>query len=108
MTHPDVDQEAVDQLRRRVGASTVEGTTVTEDVVDLASPQGHASTSARLKAKARSVATPVVAKVRYELDRATGGEVDSLRAEVAELRAEVSQLRAEHAAALAALQEDRR
>lgn len=107
MTHPDVDQEAVDQLRRRVGASAVEDTAAVIEAVGPA-PEVPGSTSARLKAKARQVATPVVAKVRYELDRATGGEVDSLRAEVAELRAEVSQLRAEHAAALAALEEDRR
>jgi hypothetical protein len=54
------------------------------------------------------VATPVVARVRHELDRAAVGEVTALRAEVAELRAELTRTRAEHAAAIAALQEDRR
>lgn len=103
MTHPDVDEEAVEDLRRRAGSPVP-----TDASADDPSPPGPATTSARLKARARQVATPVVARVRAELDRAAAGEVAALRSEVAELRAEVQRLRAEQAAALAALAEDRR
>jgi hypothetical protein len=66
------------------------------------------ASASKLKSKARRAATPVVARVRTELDRAASGEVAALRAEVAELRAEVTRLRAQHDAAIAALREDRR
>lgn len=107
MTHPAIDHDAVDRLRRRVGAPETP-TDAAPDASSDPAPAVPATTAARVKAKARQVATPVVARVRTELDRAASGEVESLRGEVAELRAELARLRAEHAAAIAALQEDHR
>lgn len=103
MTHPAVDQEAIELLRRRAGASGP--TDASAEPVPAPEPN---TTAARLKAKARQVATPVVARVRNELDRAAAGEIEALRAELDELRGEVNRLRAEHAAALAAYREDGR
>ncbi|MBK6855217.1 MAG: hypothetical protein IPG97_01255 [Microthrixaceae bacterium] len=102
VTYPVIDAEAVARLRTRVGAAQNQANL--EDTPLQSAPAG----TARIKAQARRVATPVVARVRSELDRATAGEVAALRAELAELRAEVTRLRAEQEAALAAQREDRR
>lgn len=59
-----------------------------------------------LKAKARRMAAPVVAKARQEIVRAAADDQANLRAEVAELRAELTRQRAEHAAAMAAINEE--
>lgn len=107
MTHPAVDPDAVERLRLGGGAAAP-ADAPTDASATHPQSAGPPTTAARLKAKARQVATPVVARVRSELDRAAGGEVEVLRSEVAELRAEVSRLRSEHAAAIAALQEDSR
>lgn len=108
MTHPAVDPDAVQRLRLGGGAANPAEAPTDASAVVPAGSTAPPSAAARLKAKARQVATPVVARVRTELDRAAGAEVEALRAEVAELRAEVGRLRSEHAAAMAALQEDRR
>lgn len=59
-----------------------------------------------LKAKARRLAEPVVARARHELVRAAADDQQALRAEVTELRAELVRQRAEHQAALAAINEE--
>ena len=106
-SHVAVDPEAVERLRARVGvagrgpSSVVPAGPRVEMVGPSEGPGG-------LKAQARKEATPVVARLRVELDRAAAGEVAALRSEVAELRAEIARLRAESEAAMAALREDRR
>lgn len=104
MTHPAVDLDAVARLRQRAGAPARLPDAVAASTNDSASVE---TTTAKLKARARRAATPVVAKLRYELDRAAAGEVSTLRAEVAELRSELARTRAECAAATAALHEER-
>ena len=59
-----------------------------------------------IKAKARRLAAPVVAKAREEIVRAAADDQVTLRAEVAELRDELRRQRAEHAAEIAALHEE--
>jgi len=59
-----------------------------------------------IKARARRLAAPVVAKARQEIHRAASDDQQALRAEVDELRAELARQRAEHAAAIAALNEE--
>jgi hypothetical protein len=59
-----------------------------------------------LKARARRLAAPVVAKARNEVVKATADDQLALRAEVAELRAELVRQRAEHQAELAAIHEE--
>ena len=59
-----------------------------------------------IKAKARRLAAPVVAKAREEIVRAAADDQVTLRAEVAELRDELTRQRAEHAAEIAALHEE--
>ena len=61
---------------------------------------------ATLKAKARKLAEPVLARARTEMARAANDDVAALRAEVVELREELERQRAEHAAAIAALHEE--
>lgn len=61
---------------------------------------------AGLKARARRLAAPVVAKAREEMVRAAADDRDAVRAELAELRVELARQRAEHAAAIAALNEE--
>jgi hypothetical protein len=115
-THPAIDDDAVARLRARAGAppATAEsGASPGPGSVSVpgSAPDGAplpAGRAAAWKARARQAATPVVARVRNELDRATSGEVALLRAEVAELRAELARMRAEHQATLAVLREDRR
>ncbi|MCB0964368.1 MAG: hypothetical protein KDA98_13900, partial [Acidimicrobiales bacterium] len=51
-----------------------------------------------IKARARRLAAPVVAKARQEVVRATADDQVTLRAELAELRDELARQRAEHAA----------
>ena len=99
-SHPAIDPDAVARLRERAGAPAA---APAPGVI-----QPPVATASKLKTKARQAATPVVARVRIELDRAASGEVAALRAEVAQLRAELTRLRAEHDAAIAALREDRR
>lgn len=65
-----------------------------------------ASEPVGLKAKARKLAEPAVARVRQELVRAAADDQAGLRAEVAELRAELARQRAEHAAEIAAIHEE--
>ena len=131
MSHPAVDPEAVARLRQRLApggpdapagaaggdgpAGEPSGSPGSAGSAGSAGAGGGGAGSAppatagqRARAAARRVATPVVARVRHELDRAAAGEVAALRAEVADLRAELARTRAEHAAAIAALQEDRR
>jgi hypothetical protein len=59
-----------------------------------------------LRARARRLAAPMVARARHELARAAADDQAALRAEVAELRGELARVRAEHAAATAALYEE--
>jgi len=59
-----------------------------------------------LKARAKRLAAPVVAKAREEVVKATADDQLALRAEVAELRAELVRQRAEHEADLAAVNEE--
>ena len=59
-----------------------------------------------IKARARRLAAPVVAKARQEVVKATADDQLSLRAEVAELRAELLRQRAEHQSEIAALHEE--
>lgn len=59
-----------------------------------------------LKARAKRLAAPVVARAREEVVKATAGDLVALRAEVAELRADLVRQRAEHQAELAALHEE--
>ena len=66
---------------------------------DPAAPSG-------IKARAKRLAAPVVAKARQEVVRATADDQLTLRAEVAELRAELARQRAEHQAEIAALHEE--
>ena len=108
MTHPAVDQEVVELLRRRAGAVPTDPSLAAASAEAAVTAVEPATTAERFKARARQVATPVVERVRHELDRATAGEVQALRSELDELRAEVNRLRSEQAAALAALAEDRR
>lgn len=103
MSHPDIDAQAVARLRDRLGTPPPDDQA--PPVTDHPHPAPPAGTAARAKATARRVATPVVAKVRHELDRAASGEVAALRAEVAALRDDLERTRAEQAAALAALEE---
>ena len=72
---------------------------MTTPAPDDAAPSG-------IKARARRLAAPVVAKARQEVVKATADDYVSLRAEVAELRAELTRQRAEHAAELAAVNEE--
>lgn len=104
MSHPDIDAQAVARLRQRLGTPPPDDQAppVTDHPRPASPPPG---TAAKAKATARRVATPVVAKVRHELDRAASGEVAALRAEVAALRDDLERTRAEQAAALAALDE---
>ena len=104
MSHPDIDAQAVARLRDRLGTPPPvhQGSPATDHPRPASPPPGAA---AKAKATARRVATPVVAKVRHELDRAASGEVAALRAEVAALRDDLERTRAEQAAALAALDE---
>lgn len=62
--------------------------------------------STGLKAKARRVAAPVVAKARQEIVRAAADDQQALRAEVAALRMELTRQAASHAAEIAALREE--
>jgi hypothetical protein len=59
-----------------------------------------------LKARAKRLAAPVVAKAREEVVRVTADDQLVLRAELAELRAELARQRAEHQAELAAIHEE--
>ena len=59
-----------------------------------------------IKARARRLAAPVVAKARDEIVRAAADDQVTLRAEVAELRDELARQRAEHRAEIAALHEE--
>ncbi|WP_426573395.1 hypothetical protein [Aquihabitans sp. McL0605] len=59
-----------------------------------------------IKARAKRLAAPVVAKARQEVVRATGDDLLTMRAELAELRADLARQRAEHAAEIAALHEE--
>ena len=60
-----------------------------------------------IKARARRLAAPVVAKARQEVVRATADDQLNLRAELADLRAELARGSApEHAAEIAALHEE--
>lgn len=59
-----------------------------------------------LKARAKRLAAPVVAKAREEVIRVTADDQLALRAELAELRAELARQRAEHQAELAAIGEE--
>jgi F0F1-type ATP synthase membrane subunit b/b' len=59
-----------------------------------------------LKAKARRVAAPVMAKARQEIVRAAADDQQALRAEVAELRTDLARQAASHAAEIAALREE--
>lgn len=59
-----------------------------------------------LKARAKRMAAPVVAKAREEVVRVTADDQLALRAELAELRAELARQRAEHQAELAAIHEE--
>lgn len=103
MSHPDIDAQAVARLRQRLGTPPPDDQAPL--VTDHPRPASPPGTAAKAKATARRVATPVVAKVRHELDRAASGEVAALRAEVAALRDDLERTRAEQAAALAALDE---
>ena len=59
-----------------------------------------------LKARAKRLVAPVVAKARQEVVNATAHDQLALRAEVAELRTELARQRAEHQAELAAVHEE--
>lgn len=72
---------------------------MTSEDLDPAAPSG-------IKARARRLAAPVVAKARQEVVRATADDQLTLRAEVAELRAELARQRAEHQAEIAAIHEE--
>ena len=69
-------------------------------------PESDDPGAAGIKARARRLAAPVVAKARQEVVRATADDQLNLRAELAELRAELARQRAEHAAEIAALHEE--
>lgn len=72
----------------------------------MTTPDQDPRAGAGLKAKAKRLAAPVVAKAREEVVRATADDQLALRAEVAELRAELVRQRAEHQAELAAIHEE--
>ena len=126
MNHPAIDPEAVSRLKRRLDRSSpaealpADTTTSTAstgpaetrgslDKPGIAGAGAGASASAKAKAVAvaRRVTVPLVARVRHELDRAVARELEALRTEIDQLRREVARTRAEHAAAIAALQEER-
>ena len=72
----------------------------------MTAPDADDAEPAGIKARARRLAAPVVAKARQEVVRATADDQAVLRAELAELRAELARQRAEHAAEIAALHEE--
>jgi hypothetical protein len=72
----------------------------------VTTPDQDPRAGAGLKARAKRLAAPVVAKARDEVVRATADDQLALRAEVAELRAELARQRAEHQAELAAIHEE--
>jgi len=107
MSHPALDPAAVDRLKASAtGGTPAEDGDLSPDRPD-ADPVEAVGASARARATARRVATPVVARVRQELDRAVGREVEELRVEIAGLREELRRVTAEHAAAIAVLEEER-
>ena len=91
MPHPAIDPDKLPSATNDVSGATAER--------GPAEPTG-------LKARAKRLAAPVVAKARAELVRAAETEHAELRAELDELRADLRRQRAEHAAELAALHEE--
>ena len=72
----------------------------------MTTPEPGPPASEGLKARAKRLAAPVVAKARHEVVRATADDQLALRAELAELRAELVRQRAEHQAEIAAIHEE--
>ncbi len=72
----------------------------------MTTPDPGPTATPGLKARAKRLAAPVVAKARHEVVKATADDQLALRAEVAELRAELVRQRAEHQAELAAIHEE--
>jgi len=66
----------------------------------------ESSGASSLKARAKHLAAPLVARARQEVVNATAHDQLALRAEVAELRTELARQRAEHQAELAAVHEE--
>lgn len=106
MTHPAIDQGAVDRLKAKLATAIPATEPTATAVIPPPSASSMASVITRAKAAVRQAAAPVVARVRRELADAAAQDQADLHAEVAALREALGRTRAEHAAELAALHEE--